>query len=129
MTKTTSMNSNERTLNDRMVKLIGIPVLGVVIPNLSGIITNNLYSNPELIASYGFFILVALLVWQGNVILMYYIRTRFHWSFRSYYKIILAFFLANIVYSGALSALLLEGWKTFSREARNNNGLFINTIL
>jgi sensor histidine kinase YesM len=123
------MNSNERMLNDRIVKLIGIPVLGFVIPNLSSLITNNLYTYPELIASYAFFILVALLVWQGNVLLMYYIRKKFHWSFRSYYKIILAFFLANIVYSGALSALLLDGWKAFSRETHNNNGLLINTIL
>ncbi len=123
------MNSYQHRLNDRLVKLICIPVLGLVIPNLSGLITNPLYSSPELVACYGFFILVALLVWQGNTILMYTIRKNFHWSFYSYYKIILALFLANIVYSGAVSALLLDGWKAFSRETRDNNGPLVKTIL
>lgn len=123
------MKNNERVLNDRLVKSIGIPLLGIVVPNLSGLITNSLYSYPELIACYGFFILVSFLVWQGNVILMYFIRKKFTWSFRAYYKIILSFFLANIVYSGALSAVLLNSWKAFSREAYGNKGPLVSTIL
>src|SRR5579859_3362577 len=95
-------------LNDRLVKSIGIPVLGLFIPNLSGLVTNRLYSYSELAACYLFFIVVAFLVWEGNVRLMYYIREKFPWSKKSYYKIIVALFFANIVYSGAISLLLLR---------------------
>jgi len=123
------MNINAYALNDRMVKSIGIPVLGVVIPNLSGLISNGLYNFPELCACYGFFILVAFLVWQGNIVLMYYIRKKIDWSVRSYYKIIISLFLANIVYSGALSAILLNSWKAFSHEAYGNKGPLVNAIL
>jgi sensor histidine kinase YesM len=123
------MNSNERRLNDRMVKMIGIPVLGLVIPNLSGLITNGLYSTPELAACYASFIAVAFLIWQGNTFLMNFIRKKFEWSFDSYYKVIISLFLANIVYSGSLSAILLGAWKAFSHEKYPGNGPLVNTVL
>jgi sensor histidine kinase YesM len=124
------MNKNEEVLNDRMVKSICIPALGIVVPNLSGLVTNRLYSYPELGLCYLFFIVVAWLVWQGNVWLMYFIRKRYTWSARVYYKIIISLFFANIVYSGILSAVLLNLWKMFSRETYpNTGGPLVNTIL
>ncbi|MDP4149965.1 MAG: histidine kinase [Bacteroidota bacterium] len=124
------MNKNEGALNDRMVKSICIPALGIIIPNLSGLITNRLYSYAELVLCYLFFIVVAWLVWQGNVWLMYFIRKRYTWSAQVYYKIIISLFFANIVYSGILSAVLLNLWKMFSRETYSNTGgPLVNTIL
>ncbi|HLZ88010.1 MAG TPA: histidine kinase [Puia sp.] len=116
-------------LNDRLVKSIGIPVLGLFIPNLSGLVTNRLYSYSELAACYLFFIVVAFLVWEGNVRLMYYIREKFPWSKKSYYKIIVALFFANIVYSGAISLLLLRLWQFCSREPQGDNEHLVNTVL
>jgi sensor histidine kinase YesM len=123
------MNSNERRLNDRMVKTIGIPALGLALPNLSGLISNGLYTYPELAACYAFFILVSFLVWQGNVFLMNFIRKKFEWSFDSYYKVIISLFLANIVYSGSVSAILLDTWKAFSHETTISNGPLVNAVL
>jgi sensor histidine kinase YesM len=121
--------TNEHALNDGMIKLIGIPALGILIPNLSGLITNHLYSYPELAACYLSFVLVSLLVWLGNVRLMYFIRKQSTWTKQRYYKIILSLFLGNIVYSGALSSLLLNIWKNLSRETYSNNGPLLNTVL
>src|ERR1700761_8134033 len=123
------MNNNERRLNDRMVKTIGIPALGLAIPNLSGLITNNLYTWTQLLACYAFFILIAFIVWQGNIFLMNFIRRKFEWSFDSYYKVIISLFLANIVYSGLLSAIALDSWKAFSHEKYTSNGPLVNTVL
>jgi sensor histidine kinase YesM len=123
------MNNNEGVLNDRMVKALCIPVLGIGIPNLAGLISNGLYSYPELAVCYLFFMAVSLLIWQGNVWLMYFIRKKANWSFREYYKIIIALFFANIVYSGTLSALLLHAWRLFSRETYSNSGPLVNTTL
>src|ERR1700742_2047135 len=108
-------------LNDRLVKSVGIPALGLFIPNLSGLITNRLYTYSELSACYLFFIVVAFLVWEGNVRLMYFIRQRFPWSKRSYYKIIIALFFANIVYSGVLAGVLLRLWQYCSHESQPEN--------
>lgn len=121
--------NNENALDDRLIKLIGIPVLGLLIPNLSGLITNHLYSYPELLACYAYFTLIALLIWQGNVWLMYFIRKKYTWSYKQYHKIVISLFLINIVYSGALSMLLLELWKMFAREPYGHAGPLVNTSL
>lgn len=121
--------NNEHALNDRTVKLIGIPTLGIIIPNLSGLITNHLYTYTEIGACYLFFILVSFLVWQGNVWLMYFIRTRYNWTNSQYYKIILSLFFANIVYTGAISTLMLKLWAIYSRENYTSNDTLVNTAL
>ena len=53
---------NKNVFNDRMIKLIGIPVLGLFIPNVSGLITNHLYTYPELLANYTYFTLLSFIV-------------------------------------------------------------------
>ncbi len=121
--------TNENTLDDRTIKLISIPLLGLLVPNLSGLITNHLYSYPELLACYAYFILIALLVWQGNVWFMYFIKKKYTWSYRQYYKIVISLFLVNIVYSGTLSMLLLHCWKMFARETYSQNVPLVNTSL
>jgi sensor histidine kinase YesM len=121
--------TNENTLDDRTIKLIGIPILGLLVPNLSGLITNRLYSYPELLACYAYFILIALLIWQGNVWFMYFIRKKYTWSYRQYHKIVISLFLVNIVYSGTLSMLLLHLWKMFARETYGQDGPVVNTSL
>ena len=112
-----------------MVKLIGIPALGLLIPNLTGLISNRLYSATELFACYLFFITVAFLVWEGNVRLMYFIRVRYPWSKKTYYKIIFSLFFANIVYSGLISAVLLNLWRYCSHEIRPGNESVLKTVL
>ena len=121
--------NRQLVLNDRIVKLIGIPALGFLVPNLTGLITNGLYTFSELAASYLYFIVVAFLVWEGNVRLMYYIRTVIPWSRRSYYRIIIALFFANIVYSGLLSSLLLRLWQLASHENPTGNDHLLSTVL
>src|SRR5882757_903328 len=121
--------TNENALDDRTIKLIGIPALGLLIPNLSGLITNRLYSFPELLACYAYFIFIALLIWQGNVWFMYFIRKKYTWSYKQYYKIVISLFLINIVYSGLLSALLLDVWTMFARETYGSGGPLVNTSL
>lgn len=122
------MNKNE-VLQDRRVKLIGIPALGIVIPNLSGLITNRLYRSIELVDSYLYFIAVVFLVWEGNVRLMYFIRSNYPWTRGSYYKVILALFAANIIYSGLVSFLLLKCWRIWSRESTNGDEQLTTSIL
>jgi len=120
---------NKNAFDDRMVKLIGIPVLGLFIPNISGLITNRLYSYLELLASYAFFTFVSFAVWQGNVWLMHFMRKKYTWSFRQYHKIILSLFLVNIVYSGAISVLLFQTWKTYSQEPPGHEAPVVSATL
>jgi hypothetical protein len=121
------MNKNE-VLHDRRVKLIGIPALGMLIPNLSGLITNRLYRSIELVGSYLYFIAVLFLVWEGNTRLMYFIRAKYPWTRGSYYKIILALFVVNVIYSSLVSFLLLKCWWLWSREPTNDEERLTNSV-
>jgi LytS/YehU family sensor histidine kinase len=60
---------------------------------------------------------------------MYYVRALFPWSRRSYYRIIIALFFANIVYTGILSALLLRLWLLASHESQTGNDHLLDTVL
>jgi sensor histidine kinase YesM len=120
--------NNNTVLRDKMVRSIGIPALGILIPNLAGLITNRLYRSIELVGSYLYFIVIFFLVWEGNIRLMYFIRKKYPWTRSSYYKIIIALFFINIIYSGLISFLLLKTWKTWSREPADNNIPLTNTV-
>ena len=80
-------------------------------------------------ACYTFFIFIAFMIWQGNVWLMYFIRKKYTWSYQQYHKVIISLFLVNIVYSGALSTLLLNAWKMASRETYTSRGPVVSSTL
>lgn len=128
MPQPTAMDK-KNAFDDRMIKLIGIPLLGLFIPNLSGLITNRLYTYPGLLASYAYFTLVSFAVWQGNVWLMHFIRKKYTWSFQQYHKIIISLFLVNIVYSGVIAALMLQAWKMYSKENHGHEWPVISATL
>ena len=107
-------------LRDWPIKLLAIPLLGIVIPNLTGIISHSRYSTGEIIASYLFFIFISFVVWEGNVKLMRLVKRKYKWGHRNYYKTILAFFASNVLYSGTMSVLLLLVWMFLSHETYTN---------
>ena len=121
--------NGEELKHDRIFKLICTPLLGIIIPNISGLINNSGYTRFELMVCYSYFILVAFIMWEGNLRLMYYIRKKYEWRYNQYYKIILSLFLANILYSGLISFLLLYLWKIFSKEVYPGLWPVINTAL
>jgi len=122
------MNRDE-ILQDKTVKLICIPLLGILIPNLSGLIVNAHYTIPQLIVSYAYFILISFVVWQGNVWFMYFIRKKYEWRYNQYYKIILSLFIANMLYSGLISVLMIWIWGKFSRDPIHSWTTMGNTVL
>jgi LytS/YehU family sensor histidine kinase len=60
---------------------------------------------------------------------MYFIRKKYTWSYQQYHKVIISLFLVNIVYSGALSTLLLNAWKMASRETYTSRGPVVSSTL
>ena len=122
------MNRDE-IIQDQIIKWIGIPFLGLLIPNIAGIINNARYSPLELIAAYAFFIAISWIVWQGNVWIMYFIRKKYEWRYNQYHKIILALVLSNITYSGMVSLFLLYLWRVFSKETFTSWAPILDTSL
>src|SRR5689334_15530897 len=94
--KTTARNFNPATalvgkrLN-RTFSYVVVPIIGIAIPNLAELISNHLYSSWELLLSYTFFVAVALLIWKGNVRLLYYIRKYNVELYDDYFRIVLTY--------------------------------------
>jgi two-component system, LytTR family, sensor kinase len=121
--------SHTRKINDSIIKLMGIPLLGIIIPNISGLITNSLYSAAGLFLCYAGFIIISLIIWQGNLLLMHSVREKLEWKYISYYKSTIVLFFTNLIFSGSISFPLLYIWKKFSKEIYTGQAPIINTSL
>lgn len=108
--KKTEHTENRIAIDDRWVRLIGVPFFGLVIPGATGLISINLLSKTQLVVYYIYFILIAWIVWEGNK----YLRDRFHGMFiknessLQKYTMMIA---VNVFYTAPVSLILLFGWK------------------
>ena len=105
----TQKGSCDQELNDRMIRLIGVPAFGIVIPNVTGLFGPLSYVNPGYWLGYVYFILLAYLIWQGNRYLLFRTRKRFTWFDKPIEKLILLL-LNNVFYTSPLTIASLCVW-------------------
>ncbi|MBV9962204.1 MAG: histidine kinase [Parafilimonas sp.] len=101
---------------DWLVKLICIPVLAVSISNFCNIITNTRYNAPHLFLNYACFILLAWIIWQGNVRLLVFLKKNINLPFKQYYKSILILYAFIMLYTALIASSGLLLWLAFSNE-------------
>ncbi len=99
-----------------LIKLIGVIVLAVSIVNLTRIITNGRYNIFHLIVNYTYFIMLAWLIWEGNVRLLIFLKKNLRLPSKVYYKSILALYAFIILYTGFVATAGLSLWLAFSAE-------------
>jgi sensor histidine kinase YesM len=109
---------------NRFILFIIVPILGVLIPFLSGIISHQQYTGWQLLISYSYFILVAFIVWKGNVYFLQQIRKRYERNRYNYFSTIASYFTINVFYSAVSSGILIITWMAFSKE----KALFNNAV-
>src|SRR5688572_13982671 len=109
MAKSTSSYRPAVKLNDNPIRMIGIPLFGVAIPNLTGLFGTLSYSDAVYWLGYLYFIGLATLIWQGNRYLLFRTRSRFTWFDRPIEKLILLF-INNIFYTSPLTIAWLCLW-------------------
>lgn len=109
MTELTNHPAHDMKLNDRLMRLIGIPLFGIAIPNLTGLFGELSYTDPQYWFGYIYFIILAALIWQGNRYLLFRTRSRFTWFDRPIEKLILLF-VNNIFYTSPLTIAWLCLW-------------------
>ena len=109
MTASTKRYAPDVHLNDNLIRLIGIPLFGIVIPNLTGLFGTLTFSDPLYWIGYLYFLLLAALIWQGNRYLLFRTRSRFTWFDRPIEKLILLC-LNNIFYTSPLTIAWLCMW-------------------
>ena len=80
------------------MRLIGIPLFGIAIPNLTGLFGNLTWMDGGYWLGYLYFIGLAAAIWQGNRYLLFRTRKRFTWFEKPIEKLILLF-INNIFYT------------------------------
>ncbi len=102
-------------VKDRIFRLLFIPLLGMIIPFLSNIITYRIYSPLELIGIFIYFIFVSWSIWTSAVWLLHKIRTWFPVGQNTFIKIS-SISLTNAFFGGTIAAILVLIWYKISKE-------------
>ena len=110
-------------IRDRYLRILFIPLLGIIIPVISGIITYNRYSGIEIITANIYFIITSFCIWMGS--------NWIHSKLRSYFKIgrnpfpkIVSLCAICLLYGVSVGSLSTMIWFYVSRETFNWNSLF-----
>ena len=121
--------NKEHGINDGFVMLIGIPLIAIIFPNVTGLIINNRYNLPILFLQYGYFIFMVYLIWRGNILVVLYVKRKMDFDNSDYHKYVLAILISTIVYSGAVAGGLLILWTNLSKENRTSLRTLTDTTL
>lgn len=109
----TTKNIGEVKLNDTVIRLVGIPFFGVVIPNVSGLFGPLTFRDALYWIGYVFFIMLAAMIWQGNRYLLFRTRQRFTWFDKPIEKLILLI-INNVFYTSPLTIAWICTWYRFA---------------
>ena len=109
-------------IKDALLKVIFVPLLGIGLPIISGIITYKLYSVPELIAANFFFILTSFAIWAGCNWIHVSLRPLYSPVSKLFLKIATVCFVSAL-YGGSIGGLSTFIWIKMSRETFNWNGI------
>ena len=115
-------------IKDAHLRIIFIPLLGISLPLIAGIITYNLYTVPELIVINLFFILTSFAIWSGSNWMHSKIRSLYVPLSNPFYKIA-TMSLAEGLYGACIGSVSVFLWLQFSREPFNWNGVWKFIIL
>ncbi len=99
----------EYKLNDRTIRLIGIPAFGVVIPNITGLFGPLGAADGAYWLGYVYFILLSYGIWQGNRFFLLKQRAHFDWFSHPARKV-MVLLAANVLYTAPLTVGWLWLW-------------------
>src|SRR5688572_13877137 len=115
-------------IKDAHLRIIFIPLLGIGLPLVSGIITYDLYSVPELIVANLFFITTSLAIWAGCNWIHGRIRLLYAPLSNLFAKLAMVSFVSGL-YGACMGSLSTLIWMRFSRDRFNWETLGRFTIL
>src|SRR4029079_5609398 len=102
-------------IKDKFLRLLFIPLLGILIPLFSGIISYGGYSIPELLAINLYFILLSYCIWSGAS----WIHRRIRFIFKTFRNPIIKVFSVSLIgglFGAAISGIFAIAWYKMSGE-------------
>jgi two-component system, LytTR family, sensor kinase len=110
-------------IKDKYLRLLFIPLLGIVIPFFSGIISYNRYSVLELIAINLYFILLSFCIWSGAS----WIHRKIRFISKTFRNPIIKVFSASLIgglFGAAISGIFAIVWFKIAKETFSWTPLF-----
>jgi sensor histidine kinase YesM len=114
---------------NRFIQMVIVPLSGVAIPVVSGLITHTRYTWWQLILSYLYFVITSFVVWKGNVSFLQSIRKRYERKKANYLKVVASYFSINIIYSAVVSAIFIGAWLIISDETNKSRTLLLSVAI
>jgi hypothetical protein len=108
-------NVTRPQVSDLWPRLLMSPILGALVPNLSGLIDHSRHSTRGLVASYLYFAFVSFVIWEGNRRVYFRLQRREDWLQRPWRRITLLLG-AIALYTIPVAAALLWIWRTASGD-------------
>jgi sensor histidine kinase YesM len=115
-------------LNDIGFRIIMIPMFGIAIPLLTGLVNIHNFNNWQIKLSFLYTIFIAFVIWQGNRYLLFTLRSYFNW-FEKPVKKMFALLVSIPFYTMPVSILLLIGWYRIFAKGAVNWDIVITTSL
>ncbi|WP_421870989.1 sensor histidine kinase [Marinoscillum sp.] len=100
-------------IDDRLIRLIGIPGFGMTIPNFTGLFGELGPSDWMYWGGYLYFIFIAWVIWQGNRWLLFKQRENMNWFSNPVRKLTILV-AANVFYTAPVTIGLIYGWYVLS---------------
>jgi hypothetical protein len=95
--------------NDRLIRLVGIPFLGFVIPSLTGFFGTLGPRSPLYWLGHLWGVLISALLWEGNRFLILQQRRRYDWLDHRWRKAALLL-LVNVAYTAPVTVGMMWAW-------------------
>jgi len=113
-------------INDRIIRYFFIPLLGIIIPLISGFYNYESFSVAEIIVANCYSIFISFCVWSGGSWIIY--KSRYFIKQPPFFKIcILCFF--TVSYSSIVAAILCYVWLFFMSPQNVDWRLLIQTVV
>jgi hypothetical protein len=116
-------------INDRLIKLLSIPVIAIGFSNISRLIVNNRYGIYLLLLQYVYFIFLVYVLWQGNILVVLLIKRKMNLDKISYHKYILTIIISTVIYAVFIVGSMLTIWTKLFIENYTTSHILVNAIL
>lgn len=116
-------------VDDRLAKALSIPCIGIVLPNLTGLIVNSRYGTPFLFVQYSYFILLVYLLWEGNILFIVMIKNRVNFDKIPYRNYVFVIIICNLIYAGVVAGCLFTLWTVLFQENNTTQKILINSVM
>ena len=123
--------------NDRSFKRLNklhawivVPALGLTIPLLCGILEPAMFPVPQLFIQFALFVCVAQVIYRGNMFFLYPAARENAVLSKPFIKIVITYFMVNIVYSGMVALASLSSWNLYiARQQPFTSNIILATLV